>query len=319
MKGSILILGGNGFIGSHLINRCNKLGYKCVSISLKNTILDNLTNVKHINVDIRNFSELNKALKGMKFDFVVNLSGYVNHSSIFNGGIDTFNAHFGGLLNIIRAIDLDEVKKFIQIGSSDEYGNSESPQNEDSKEEAISTYSLAKISCTNLLQMLNKTEGLPVVIFRLFLVYGEGQKSDRFLPFVINSCLRKEKFPISKGEQIRDFCYGDDIIDGILLAFTDQNPNANIINLASGIPISIKEVTEKIVNIIGYGNPQYGEIQYRPQENMELYADITKAKRILNWKPKVKLEDGLEKQLIIIAKNYFDLSKSFSIYHHKLF
>ena len=306
MKGCILVLGGNGFIGSHLIKRCSELGYKCVSISLKeNIFLNNLINVKHINVDIRNFSELNKALKGMKFDFVVNLSGYIDHSNIFNGGIDTFNTHFGGLVNVIRSIDLKEIKKFVQIGSSDEYGNTKSPQNEDSKEEPISTYSLAKLSCTNFLKMLYKTEGLPVVTLRLFLVYGERQKTDRFLPFVIKSCLKNEKFPTSRGEQIRDFCYVSDIIDGILISLTEQNCNGKVINLASGVPISIREVVEKIVKNVGYGKPQFGEIKYRPQENMKLYADIEKAKKLLHWEPKVKLETGLIKTIMYYRKNLF--------------
>ena len=159
MKGSILVLGGNGFIGSHLIKRCSELGYICVSISLKeNMFINNLKNVKHIKVDIRNFSELNKALKGMKFDFVVNLSGYIDHSNIFNGGIDTFNTHFGGLVNVIRSIDLKEIKKFVQIGSSDEYGNLPSPQNESMREEPMSPYAFGKLASTNLLQMLFNTE-----------------------------------------------------------------------------------------------------------------------------------------------------------------
>jgi len=306
VKGSILVLGGSGFIGSHLIERCSQLGYICVSLSLKENLLSkNLNNVSYLNVDIRNFSELNKALKGMKFDYVINLSGYIDHSNILNGGIDTFNAHFEGLVNVIRSIDLNVIKKFIQIGSSDEYGNVISPQNESCKEEPISPYSLAKLSCTNLLKMLNKTEGLPVVILRLFLVYGEGQKSDRFLPFVINSCLRNQKFPTSLGEQIRDFCYISDIIDGILIALNNKDSNGHIINLASGVPISIKEVIYKIVKNVGYGNPQFGEIKYRPQENMKLYADIKKAKRLLNWEPRVKLETGLIKTIMYYRKNLF--------------
>tara|TARA_B100000401_G_C52655461_1_gene647592 strand:- start:448 stop:909 length:462 start_codon:yes stop_codon:yes gene_type:complete len=153
--------------------------------------------------------------------------------------------------------------------------------------------------------MLYKTEGLPVVTLRLFLVYGERQKTDRFLPFVIKSCLKNEKFPTSWGEQIRDFCYVSDIIDGIVIALREEKCNGKVINLASGVPISIREVVDKIVKNVGNGKPQFGEIKYRPQENMKLYADIEKAKKLLNWEPKVKLETGLIKTIKYYRKNLF--------------
>jgi len=306
VKGSVLVLGGTGFIGSHLIRRCSEIGFKCVSLSLKrNFIKENLNNVSYLNIDIRDFSELNKALKDIKFDYVINLSGYINHASLFHNGIDTYNTHFQGLLNIISSINLNHVKKFIQIGSSDEYGNTQAPQNERTREDPITPYSLAKLSCTNLLKMLHKTEGLPIVVFRLFLVYGEGQKIDRFLPYIIKSCLRKEKFLTSYGDQIRDFCYVGDIIDGILASFTNQEVNGNIINLASGIPISIRSIIYKVVENVGYGEPQFGKIKYRLQENMRLYADIEKAKKLLNWEPKVNLDEGLEKTINYYKKNLF--------------
>ncbi len=306
MEGKILILGGSGFIGNHLLRKCINKGLDCVCVSLKN--INNYKkseNVNYLKLDINNFTKVKELLGGKEFDYIVNLAGYINHINFSEGGRDTFNTHSTGLLNILQAVNLKKIKRVVQIGSSDEYGNLESPQNELMRELPFSPYSLAKLTCTNMLQMLFRTEKLPVVIIRLFLVYGEGQDLNRFLPQVIKGCLLNEKFPTTKGQQIRDFCYVDDVVDGIFKALiTEERVVGEIFNIASGNPVKIKTIIEKIVNIIGSGNPLYGERKYRQGESMSLYADITKAREILNWEPKIAIDNGLEKT-INHYKKYF--------------
>jgi nucleoside-diphosphate-sugar epimerase len=146
--------------------------------------------------------------------------------------------------------------------------------------------------------MLHKTQGLPVVILRLFLVYGPGQNSNRFLPQIINGCISDLNFPASKGNQLRDFCYVDDISRGILLTLSSKKTEGEIINLASGIPISIREVIELVKKNVGKGRPEFGKIPYRVGENMNLYADIKKAKKILDWAPLISIEDGVRETII---------------------
>ena len=298
MKEKILILGGNGFIGSHLIIRLREIGYECFSLSL-NKVKEKSKDdhIYFLNANLSDFSDLEKVIGKRQFDYVINLSGYIDHSDFSNGGLDVLNTHFGGLLNLLKILDLKSLKKFVQIGSSDEYGNISSPQHEDMREAPISPYSFAKLACTNLLQMLHKTEKLPIVILRLFLVYGEGQGFDRFLPQIIKGCLKKEAFPTTYGKQIRDFCYVSDIVDGIIATLNSEKVNGHILNLASGEPILIKSVIEKVVKTLGAGNPQYGKIKYRYQDNMSLYADINKAQKLIFWKPKIDLDYGLKKTI----------------------
>ena len=99
---------------------------------------------------------------------------------------------------------------------------------------------------------------------------------------------------------MRDFCYVDDITDGILLSLENEKVNGEIINLASGAPISIKEVIEIIQEHVGGGRPDFGKIAYRNGENMRLFADISKAKTILNWYPKITLLEGIKKTVASI-------------------
>lgn len=296
---SILIIGGTGFIGRNLVSKSIQKGYQ-ITILSKNSPSQSsrIIGAEYIQCDIGNFNQLKEKLTRTSYDFVINLAGYVDHSKFLDGGINVLDAHLFGVINILRLIDWKELKLFVQIGSSDEYGNSVAPQNETMSESSISTYSYGKKAATDLLKMLNKTEAFPIVVFRLFLVYGPGQNSERFIPQVINGCISGDTFPVSKGEQLRDFCYIDDVTSGILSALHNKKVIGQVINLGSGNPTSIRKIIEKIVKLIGMGQPDFGHYQYRVNENMKLYADIKKAKKILDWNPKIGLEEGLKKTIL---------------------
>ena len=132
---------------------------------------------------------------------------------------------------LLISYSLKKIKRFVQIGSSDEYGNNISPQSEDMREDPITPYSYAKTALTHFLQMLHKTENFPCVILRLFLVYGPRQKLDRFIPQVITGCLKNNEFDTSHGNQLRDFCYVDDIVQAILKSFENEEVNGKILNV----------------------------------------------------------------------------------------
>jgi len=301
MSSKLLIIGGTGFIGKKLAKEALKKGFDVTIISL-NKPKNKINEIKYIQVDINNKSELQKILLFNSFQYVVNLSGYVDHSSFLDGGRSVINTHFNGLQNILELIDWNTLKKFIQIGSSDEYGSLEAPQDESMKEMPISPYSFAKMSATNLLKMLHITHQFPAVILRFFLVYGPGQEENRFLPQIINGCLNNRDFPVSDGNQLRDFCYIDDAISAILISFSNSKINGEVINIASGNAISIREVITMVQEKIGYGLPLFGKIPYRIGENMQLYANISKAKNLLKWTPVTSIDVGITKTINSFTK-----------------
>ena len=294
----ILILGGTGFIGRNLCLNAVKNGYKVVVLSLNDPSIDEKINeVVYLQADITSFFQLKEKIGNSSFEYIVNLSGYINHCKFSDGGKKVISVHFEGVQNILRVINQDSLKRFVQIGSSDEYGNLPAPQSENMRESPISPYSIGKLASTQLLQMLYKTESIPSVILRLFLVYGPGQDDARLIPQVIQGCLSSEIFLASAGEQLRDFCYVDDVSNGILMALKNDKVNGKVINLASGKPIKIRKAIELIQKIIGNGRADFGKIQYRNQENMELYADISEAKNILGWRPITSFEEGVKKTI----------------------
>ena len=293
---NLLIVGGTGFIGSNVAKKALENGFKVTVISKNNYPQNKQINcVDYINVDISREKDLYHILKDRVFEYVLNLGGYVDHKNFSEGGKEVFETHFSGTLNLVKSINKDFLKGFIQIGSSDEYGANIAPQKENQREMPISPYSIAKTSATHFLQMLYRTERFPVVILRPFLVYGPGQNSGRFLPQIIKGCFSGEEFETSSGEQLRDFFYIDYITDGILKTMKSDNVNGEIINLASGDPISIRTVIEKVKTYIGKGSPKFGKIAYRAGENMSLYADTTRAEHLLGWRSKITIDDGIKK------------------------
>ena len=249
---------------------------------------------EYLNADISEFNSLANAIRNRKFDYVINCSGYIDHRNITQGGEQLLNSHFTGLLNLIRCVQHDRLKGFLQLGSSDEYGGAPSPQREWFREAPISPYAAAKVAACHLIQMMHRTEDFPGVVARLFLVYGPGQGLQRFIPQVIKGCIDDKSFPVSVGDQIRDFCYIDDVVEALLVLVQEEKAHGEVFNVASGKGTSIRSMIEMVQNSIGTGNPVFGEIPYRSGENMSLVADIEKISSLTGWLPATPLETGIK-------------------------
>jgi len=303
LKKKLLVIGGTGFIGSHLCEAAIKNNYKVTSLSLSK-VKNKIKKVKYFRIDIskeKNF----KKIFNYPYDYVVNLSGYIEHKFFFDGGEKVIINHFDSLRKIILNLNKKKLKKFIQVGSSDEYGLNLAPQVENMREIAFSPYSFAKIASTHFLQMLNKTENFPCLILRPFIVYGPKQKNDRFLPNLILSCLLNKKFPTSEGKQLRDYCYIDDIIDAILLFLKSNNKyNGEIFNIASGKPIKIIDIIKKVRRKIGNGRPVIGKMKLRKNENYKLFSNNKKIYKAISWRPKINIDKGLDITIDYYKKNY---------------
>lgn len=291
-KAQILVVGGTGFIGSHVVNRAQAIGFSVVRLGLGSRpyVSDG---VENISADLSDAVELRKKLSGRKFEYVVNCGGYVDHRLLYTGGRAAIDSHFVGLINLVECIERDNLKGFVNIGSSDEYGAAPAPQIESLREAPISPYSLAKLASTQFLQMLHRTEGFPATTLRLFLTYGPGQDSKRFIPQIIAGCISGVPFPTSSGDQLRDFCYIDDTVDAIFAALDVKEGYGEVINIGSGRPVTIRRMIQDICMIVGGGFPQYGALPYRPNENRVLYADTKKAQAILGWSSRTDHADGL--------------------------
>ena len=289
----LLVIGGTGFIGYHIIKEAKKRKWKITSISLSKPGNGRYhEKVEYKIADISNYRSLEKKIKG-NFEFVINAGGYGKHPDFGKSGKKLFNTHYMGLVNLIRILSTRKIKKSIQIGSSAEYGNAKAPQNETSICSPKTPYALAKLSCTNLLLNFHKLNNFPSTILRFFLVYGPKQHKNRILPQIIENCLKNKKFPVTKGQQYCDFCYIDDAIQGIFKTLKSKKTDGEILNIGFGKPIKIKNVINIIRKVIKKGVPQFGALKYNSGINMKLFPDIRKAKKMIGWRPKTNFIKGL--------------------------
>ncbi len=291
----ILIPGGTGFLGYHLSSSLIKKGWIVHSISkFKPKKNRTVKGVKYIFCDVRNKKKLKVKLDSY-YDYIVNLSGYVDHSR--NKSIHKI--HFEGCKNLILNFWKKKPKKFIQIGSSVEYGKIKSPQKEINKvsvSKIKSVYGRSKLLSTNYLLKLCKEKKFPVIILRPYLIYGPGQSLDRLIPITILNCMKNNSFNCSTGKQIRNFMYVKDF-SKVLYKFLFIKTNGEIINIGSQKNYKVKFIISRIRNLIGKGNPRYGKIKLRKDEPLSLFPNLIKFKKFIKFRNETKIDEGLKKTI----------------------
>ena len=292
-KKKILIVGGTGFIGFHLAKKSLKKGWQVTSISSRHPKkIRFLKKVKYIRSDITNKKLLKKSTKDT-YDYVVNLGGYVDHSNKKK----TFKSHYEGCQNLAQIFLKKKISSFIQIGSSLEYGASKSPQKENIKcnlKSVRSVYGKAKLLSSKYVINLFKKKNFPSTVIRFYLVYGPKQDINRFIPTIINGCLKNKKFPTSDGSQLRDFLYIDDAIRAIIMCLENKKSRGQILNIGTGKPKLIKKVIQMVKKVSKGGKPQYGMFKLRKFDIPKLYPNINKVKNKIKWSPKVSFEKWIK-------------------------
>lgn len=295
----ILIIGGTGFIGFNLLKKLKNLRFDITSISLSYPKKNNfISGVNYVKLDISNQNEIKK-ING-NFDIVVNAGGYGGLDDNFRDTSKMYQNQIKGLKNVASFFLKKKIKRFIQIGSSLEYGSVSGIQTENSHpKNPISIYGKSKLYSTNYLKFLNKVYNFPVVVLRLYQVYGPNQKNNRLIPYVIDSIIKNKKIFTTKGDQIRDFCYIDDVTEAIIKCFKSKKTIGEIINIGYGRGHQIKNILKKIFKYF----PKY-KVKKKVKINIsskkqvkKLVPSIKKAKKILCWSPKISFNEGIKKTI----------------------
>ena len=299
MKKKILIVGGTGFLGYHLCKNFLKLKYNVSSLSkFKPKKIRKLSNIKYFYGDISKKKNI-KFLKKKTFDYVVNCGGYVDHVNIKK----TLNNHFHGCKNLYEIFIKKKIKTFIQIGSSSEYGFTKSPQREIIKGRPSTIYGKSKLKATNFLISKQKKNKFPFIVLRFYQLYGPYQDNNRFISFVINSCIRNKNFPCSEGKQFRDFLYIDDAVNAIKRGLGNKNAYGKVINVGYGKSIQLRKIIKIIRKKIKKGKPKFGEISLRVDEPRIVYPNLDRSKEYLNWLPQITFKKGILKTINFYKRN----------------
>ena len=290
-----LIIGGAGFIGSHLAHRLIKLNHKV-------TIIDNLTTGREKNIEkIRNkikfikcdiSKDKNLAKYFNKVDWIFHLAALADIVPSIVNPKSYFDSNVQGTLNVLQACRKYKPKKFIYSASSSCYGIPKKyPTSETSEIDVQYPYALTKRLGEELVMHWHQVYKLQAISLRLFNVYGtksrtSGTYGAMFGVFLAQKIAKLPFTVVGDGKQKRDFTYVSDVVNAMITA-AKSNFTGEIFNVGSGKKVSIN----KIVKLLG-GKKIY--IPKRPGEPDCTFADIKKIKKYLKWYPKVTIEEGVE-------------------------
>lgn len=306
----VLVTGANGFIGSHLTRKLVSLMGKVNVLIEPNTPLWRIEDIKdkiqiHY-VDITDHKKLKTIAMKINPVKIYHLAACVDVSRSLELVYKMIDINFKGTMNLLRVL-IDCGNKFdcfVNTGTCEEYGDNKTPFLETQRENPVSPYSTSKVCTTYFCQMLYKTQKIPIVTVRPFLTYGPYQTSDMLIPSLIRKCILNEEFPMTKGEQHREFNYVSDIVDGYIKASVTEKAIGQIINLGCGREYRIKDVVNLIINLTKTKmTPKIGKLPYRAGEAMHFYCSNKKAENLLGWQSKVSFQEGIYRT-IEWYKNY---------------
>ena len=292
---NILVTGGAGFIGSHLVETLVSDGHKVTVIdNLCTGRLENLSNIKDkinlLNLDISKNDDLSKYFE--KIDKVFHLAGLADIiPSIKNPG-DYYRTNVNGTFNVLEASRKANVKKLIYSASASCYGLPKlCPTPESSEIKPMYPYALTKWLGEELVMSWKKIYSLPTISLRFFNVYGPRSRSSGtygavFGVFLAQKIAGKPFTIVGDGKQTRDFTYVSDVVDAMIKA-SESNVEGEIFNIGSEKDVSVNRIAELLE-----GEKVY--IPKRPGEPEKSLADISKIKKTLSWEPKISLEKGIK-------------------------
>ncbi len=304
----IFVTGASGFVGSHLVERLLECGAKVSVLVNPDEPMENIQSKKDkldgvFIQDIKNGDAVAKILSDSLPDVVYHLAAICSVPYSKEYPVKTFGVNFNGTLNILESVRKNGKGRVVYISSAEIYDISSSPIDEDYGVFPDSPYAASKAAADYLAISYYKTYGTRVSILRPFNVYGPGNRKNVIFKF-IRAALRNEDIIVEGGDQIRDFTYLDDFIEVLLLA-GENMVDGEIFNIGSGESITIKELADKIVDMVRsqskiiIGNK-------RDVESRDLVCDYGKIHKALGWKPQVGLEEGLKRTINLVELNLRD-------------
>jgi UDP-glucose 4-epimerase len=302
----ILVTGGAGFIGSHMVERLLADGHEVV-------VVDNLATGLRANVpaearfmkgDVSRLEELEPAFAG-GVDAVFHIAGQVSLIRSFSDPVIDLRTNVQGTVNVLQMCLKHRVPRLLYASSMTVYGSDAPlPTPEESACEPASYYGITKHAGERYVlttaQRVDLDFQFLVTAFRMYNVYGPRQALDNpyqgVLGIFLGNLMRGEPITIfGDGEQSRDFIYIGDIVDGWVGALTNPASHGKVFNLGSGQRKSINQVADAVLSAFDRTRGD-GEVRYkpgRPGEQRHVEADITRARRVLSWEPHVSFEQGL--------------------------
>ena len=326
---SILVTGGAGFIGSHVIRRLvnNYPNTKIVNLDLLTYAgdLDNLANIsnspnyKFIHGDINNFDFLQNLFKSHHFDSVIHLAAESHVDNSIKNPFGFAKTNVQGTLNLLESAKLNwvnnlEKKRFYHISTDEVYGSLENVGKftESTSYDPRSPYSASKASSDHFVRAYHHTYGLPILISNCSNNYGPSQHTEKLIPLMINNIINNKPLPIyGKGENIRDWIYVEDHVEAIDLIL-HRGEIGSTYNIGGNNEYKNIDIVYKLIELTDYilGRPERTSeklvsfVTDRLGHDFRYAIDTTKIKNELGWTAKTSFDEGLKKTIEYYIKKF---------------
>jgi len=302
---SVLVTGAGGFIGSHLVERLVKLGARVRALVRYNSrndwgLLELLpTPIKNeIEVvlgDLTDPHSTTRVVQGQEIIF--HLAALIGIPYSYIAPAHYIASNCGGTLNLLEAARQQGVERFVHTSTSETYGTAQyTPIDEAHPLRGQSPYAASKIGADKLAESYYLSFGVPVVTLRPFNTFGPRQSGRAIVPTIICQGLSGNVIRLGRLTPIRDLTFVSDTVEGFIKGAECPEAIGELFNLGSGRSITIGELAQQIISLLGCGKEIIAEDErLRPEasEVMELLCNSGKAQKMLGWEPRVSLEEGL--------------------------
>ncbi len=301
----IIVTGGSGFLGNHMIDALKENGHSIKNIDLIQSSKPNDENLETIVADIRDKDKMVDLIKDA--DVVFHFAGLIEAGESVKNPQKFIDYNISGTLSVLEAMRINNIKTIIFSSSAAIYGEPKNiPIIEDDPAMPINPYGMTKLAMEGLISSYVESHGFTGVALRYFNLYGPGenhQPETHAIPNFIKQVYQGEDIKIfGNGQHQRDYIHIGDIVDAHLKAldFAINHPNKyHYINLSTEKPSTTQTIAETIAAAMGK-QASITNLPDRPGDPMVLYASAQKAKQLLNWQAKVSIDDGIKETV-----NYF--------------
>jgi NAD dependent epimerase/dehydratase len=312
----VLVTGGGGFIGSHLVETLVRLGANVRTLLHYNS-LNSWGNLSYLEAEVLREVEVRLGDIADPFcvdaavrdcEIVFHLAALIGIPYSYTAPQQYVTTNVLGTVNVLEAVRRNRVSKLVHTSTSETYGTAlYTPIDEKHPLQGQSPYSASKISADMMVESYHRSFGLPVAICRPFNTFGPRQSSRAVIPTMILQLLScKRQVSLGTLEPYRDFNYVGDTVEGFLAVAASGLSLGEVVNIGSGRSVTIREVWEILQRTSGTTAEVLTEsIRIRPEnsEVMKLQANSLKAEKLVGWKSKVPLEDGLRMTVQWYAEN----------------
>ena len=304
---SVLVVGGTGFIGRRLLFRLVAEGFQTTAIAFSDRgqakRLPDIAGLTVLSTESFGSAYLISSLSAQRFNYIINLTaGGVRPEDRNPESLKESNAVF--LIRLLEAAVASPPKLFIHTGSWSEYAPPENktPIPESHPLQYGVGYGGAKAMAERDGSACATRLGIPFVTLRLFHTYGPGEPGHRLTPYLMSSMAAAQVAELSRGDQVRDFLFVDDVVDAFIATLcSDQLDAGSAYNVCSGVAVSVRKVVETLASVLDFPHDKlhFGALPARPEEAPWVVGDNTLFEKATGWRPRHTLEEGIRKTVLI--------------------